>query len=160
MALLNRRPGIPLRERPIVAAAIDKLKENRPLAAAIAEGVVAAAGRDDTKVVKADVPKVVEAVQQAMAENPVVRSQQSAEPWYQNRVKVGLYFIGAGALLKMISPDLGEWWEQNEELLTTVIMAFGGVVAAIGEWAAKWLAGIDWKRPWTILGIGRVASNS
>lgn len=33
--------------------------------------------------------------------------------------------------------------------------AFGGGVAALGEWLAKWLAGIRWSRPWTIIGIGR-----
>ena len=140
--------------RPIDAIR-ERVRQNHPIAAAVADGVRAAAARRDTAVEAADVPAVVEAVQEAIARDPVAAAQMSAEPAWQNRVKVGLYITGIGALLKLIDADAASWWEENKETLTTVIMVFGGLVAAIGEWASQWLDGIEWRRPWTVLGLGR-----
>lgn len=147
------------RPRPLVDAALDRLQRNRPIVGAVAtavvDGVRAAAQREDTNLTEEDVPVVAEQVQRAIADNPVARSQTSNEPWWQNRVRVGLAVVGLGALLKIVKPDFGPWWDQNQELITTAVVGLGGGVAAIGEWLAAWLAGIDWRRPWTILGIGR-----
>lgn len=141
--------------RPIVEAVKERIRENHPIAAAVVEGVQRAAGRSDTALQPADVPRVVEEVQNAIARDPVATSAVGAEPWYQNRVKVGLYLVGAGAVAKLVSPELGDWFARNADTISTVIIAFGAIVAAIGEWLAHWLAGIRWSRPWTIFGIGR-----
>ncbi|MGD9739426.1 MAG: hypothetical protein AB7O56_09575 [Bauldia sp.] len=133
----------------------ERVRQNHPIAAALADGVRAAAARRDTAVEPADVPAVVEAVQDAIARDPVAAAQMSAEPAWQNRVKVGLYITGIGAVLKLLHTDAASWWEENRETLTTLVMVFGGLVAAIGEWASQWLAGIEWRRPWIVLGLGR-----
>lgn len=142
-------------ERPVRAAVVDAVRENYPLASAIAEGVWQAANLPDTNLAKADIPVVVDRVQQAIAKDPVARSVVGAEPFWENRVKIGLYMVGIGAALKLIDTDAASWWEENKETLTTIIMVFGGGVAAIGEWMAHWLAGVNWKKPWTLFGLGR-----
>lgn len=143
---------------PIIEKIRERVRQNHPIAAAVADGVRAAAARRDTAVEPADVPAVVEAVQEAIAKNPVAAAQVSAEPWWENRVKVGLYVVGFGAILKLINADASSWWEENKDTVTTIVISFGAVIAAIGEWLARWLAGIDWRRPWTLIGIGRVTS--
>jgi hypothetical protein len=141
---------------PIIDAVRARVRQNHPIAAAVADGVRTAAARNDTKVEEADVPAVVTAVQEAIARSPVAASAVGAEPAWQNRVKIGLYITGIGAALKLVgNEDAASWWEENKETLTTIIMIFGGLVAAIGEWGARWLAGVDWKRPWTLVGIVR-----
>lgn len=132
----------------------ERVQENFPLATAIANGVQAAADRHETAIQPADVPAVVREVQDAIAEHPVAAAVVSAEPWYKNRVKVGLVIAGAGLVFNRLGWDLG-LSDADKELITTIVIAFGGGVAALGEWLAKWLAGIRWSRPWTIIGIGR-----
>lgn len=141
--------------QPLRDAIRARVKQNHPIAAAVAAGVRAAAARRDTATKEADVPVLVDAVQEAIASDPVAAAQMSAEPAWQNRVKVGLYIIGIGAVLKLVNAEAASWWEENKETLTTIVMVFGGLIAAIGEWASRWLAGISWRRPWTLLGIGR-----
>lgn len=145
--------------RPIIGALIDRFKQRRPVVGGIVDALTAgletAADDPETGLRPADVPRVVATVREAIAENPVARSQTSNEPWWQNRVKVGLYVVGLGAVLSLIDAGAASWWNQNQDTITTITVIFGGGIAAIGEWAAAWLAGIDWKRPWTILGIGR-----
>lgn len=140
---------------PLISAIRARVCANHPLATAVADGVRAAALRPETGVQPEDVPAVVEAVQTAIAQSPVAAASIGAEPVWQNRVKIGLYVVGIGAALKLINADAASWWEENNETITTLIMCFGGLVAAIGEWASKWLAGVDWRRPWTLIGIGR-----
>lgn len=141
--------------RPVVEAMKNRISRNHPVAAAILEGVQQAAGRQDTALEPADVPRVVEEVTEAIARSPVAASAMSAEPWWQNRVKVGLYVVGLGAVLKLINTDASSWFEENKDTITTIVVSFGAVIAALGEWLAKWLSGIRWSRPWTIFGLGR-----
>lgn len=139
---------------PIINRVRERVRNNHPLAAAVADGVRAAAARSDTALQPADVPAVVEAVQTAIARDPVATAAVNAEPWWQNRVKVGLVIAATGLLLARMGIDLG-LSPEDKELVTTLIVAFGGGLAAVGEWLARWLAGIDWRRPWTLFGIGR-----
>lgn len=146
-----------LRDRPIINAMIERLKENRPLVGAIVEGIQAAAARKDTKIEPSDVDAVTEEVLTSMAANPVVQSQTNSEPWFANRVKVGLAITGASALLKAFDIDIG-LSDEDMDLWTNIIMGGGLGIAALGEWLSRRLAAIDWKRPWTIIGIGRKAA--
>lgn len=139
---------------PLINRVRERVRANHPLAAAVADGVRAAAERADTALQPADIPAVVEAVQTAIARDPVATSSVNAEPWWQNRVKVGLVIAALGLVLNRMGIDLG-LSPEDKELVTTLIVAFGGGLAALGEWLAKWLAGIDWRRPWTLFGIGR-----
>lgn len=144
-------------QTPVIDNVVEKIKDNRPLVGAIIEGLRAAAQRSDTSMKPSDVAVVHEEVVEALARDPIVQSQTNAEPWYKNRVKIGLYFVGLGAVIKLLNPDLSVWWVEHQETITNIIIASGATVAAIGEWLSHWLAGIDWKRPWTIIGIGRQA---
>lgn len=131
----------------------EKVREriiNSPLGAAITAGVAVAARNPATDITREDVPKVVREITDTIATR--APEQVNAEPWYQNRVKVGLYLMGFGALLKVFGIDFG-LTDEDFANLTTAIVAFGAVIAAIGEWFARILSGIRWTSPLTI-GIG------
>lgn len=140
---------------PVITRIRERVRANHPLATALADGVRAAAARADTALQEADIPAVIEAVQTAIASNPTATASVNAERTIENRVRLGLIVVGIGAAVKFVKPELGEWFDQNIDLITTILIGLGATVAAIGEWSSKWLAGVNWRRPWTLLGIGR-----
>lgn len=152
---INRLRDKPLSERPVVQAALEKIKDNHPIVGALIQGAQATAQNPNTSTKPGDVPAAAADTLTAIVQDPVVRSQMGLEPWWQNRVKVGMYTMGFGMVLKLIKGSETTWWDDNHELITNIIVIFGGGIAAVGEWLSKYLSGIDWKRPLTIIGIGR-----
>lgn len=143
--------GKVVRER--VKARLDEA--GNPLMTAMRAGLDRMAAAKGVPIEKAAVEPIMESIREEIAARPVATAAAGAEPWYQNRVKVGLYVVGFGAMAKLLSPELGGWFRDNAETLSTIIISFGAVIAAVGEWFAHYLAGIVWTRPWTIIGIGR-----
>lgn len=141
---------------PVIAGRLEeRFGVNHPVMAAFVGGLQESAERQDTKIVEADLPKIMENVGTAIASSGPAVSQISGEPWYENRVKVGLYIAGFGMVLKLIGIDSDWLTPERVDLITNIIIIFGAGIASVGEWLSKYLAGIDWKRPWTIFGIGR-----
>lgn len=132
---------------------VTRVKENAPLAAAIIAGARNAAERADTAMKPADVAKVADEVQKAIATK--APEQANAEPWWQNRVKIGSYVVGAGMALKLLNIDTG-LEEKDYDTITSLIVIFGGGLIAAGEWFADRLRAIRWSSPWTI-GVATVS---
>lgn len=95
---------------------------------------------------------MVEQAATQIAASPQLTNALNAEPFWQSRVIVGLTtaFVGFGL-------DRVEWGDTENFILTNIglfLEGFGLLVGAIGR-TVKGLAPIDWRKPWTILGIGR-----
>jgi hypothetical protein len=145
------------RPRPVVDALAARLEENHPLAGAILQGARNAAARKDTEIVAADAPAVAVAVAAAIDANPVAMNSANREPWWQSRIKLGLALdvavIALGGVLRLFGVD---WAPTAEDRLaiTEIAMVLGTGVATIGRYKSG-LAPIDWRRPWTIFGLGK-----
>lgn len=88
-----------------------------------------------------------------IAADPVLQNAMNVEPFWQSRVIVGLATAFAGFALARfdVAGDTRNFVLENMPLL---LEALGMLVAAVGR-TVKGLKPIDWKRPWTIFGIGR-----
>lgn len=141
------------RPTPIIDAAVEKFKENRPMVGAIVEGLRNAAANRNNSLKPEEVETVANEVVATMARDPIVQSQTNGEPWYKNRVRIGIILMAVSSGLKVFNIDLGMEAE-DQKLIEDIIFLGGGTIAAIGEWLSRRLSHIDWKRPWTIFGFG------
>lgn len=115
---------------PIITRARERFRENRPVAAAVIEGLKDAVGDPRSSVEEVD-PVAVQAVTDRVA--PIVANATNQEPWYQSRVKVGLIIMFAGWLAQRFGIDLGIN-DADRDLITNLVMAFGGSLAGVGRW--------------------------
>lgn len=141
-----------LRDRPAIERALDRLDDTHPVIAAATRAVTGAADRDDTDVTRADVPVIMEAVRQAIAEAPTARAEVNVERWWENRYIVSILTMGIGWILNVLNIDL--------VVTSDLIVEWGPFIQAVAGWifaraASVTLPPINWWRPWTILGIWR-----
>lgn len=142
--------------RPIIEAAVDRILEDRPIVAAVVEGLRNAAGNPNNALTQADVPVVAAAVEDAIARDPVVQNATNQEPWWKSRIWVGLITAAFGVLLARLDIQ----FTANEQALLNQITPYvpqvlGLAIAAVGRSVGNRRGPIVWWRPWTILGIGR-----
>ena len=136
---------------PVISGQLEeRFGRNHPVMAAVVAGLQGAADDDSSPVTEADVPRLVSAISAAIESSGPAVSQLDAERWWQNRILVGgiIYAVG------LIFPDI----QLNADQVVAagpVFEAAGVALAGAGTLLTKWLAPIDWKRPWTIFGIGR-----
>lgn len=98
--------------------------------------------------------EAIAAAGEALADNPVLQSRLDGEKWWQNRLYVGPLAILAGWLLDLFGLRV----TVTPEMIVgagPVLELLGLAIAGAGAALAKSLPPIDWKRPWTALGIGR-----
>jgi hypothetical protein len=136
MPVLANRPVIRKAARAAVEAVVDAVRERRqgPVTAAVNEATVTAAAIN-------------------IAEQPALVNALNAEPWYASRIKVGLIITLAG----WIAGRFGWVWDLNEgdvEIISNVLMAFGGSMAGVG----RWISGLPPMRlnPLTWFGLDRL----
>lgn len=142
-----------LLERPKVEAALDRLDDNHPVIAAATRAVTGAADREDTDVTRADVPVIMEAVRQAIAEAPEARAEANVERWYENRYIVAALVWALGWFMQNVL----HW---NVVITEDMIVGAGPIIQAIGGQifafaATIELPPIDWRRPWTLFAFRR-----
>lgn len=89
----------------------------------------------------------------AIAERPALVNAMNAEPLIQSRVVVGIATSFAGFILARfdVAGDTRNFVLENMPLF---LEALGMLVAAIGR-TVKGLPPINWRKPWSIFGIGR-----
>jgi len=111
---------------PIIEAARARFRENRPVAAAIIEGVQNAAGNPDNRLTARDVPAVAAAVSDAMARDPRVINATNSEPPNQSRIITGTVPAVASALSTFLAG------------IAALFGALGPALALSGS--ARWVA--------------------
>lgn len=135
---------------PIIEAARARFRENRPIVAAVVEGLRNAAGNPNNALTPADVPVVAAAVQDAIARDPVVQNAMNAEPATQSRVVTGTvpavvaslstFFMGLSVLLGALGPTLAltgpAKWLGIVVTLSGGVGSTGGIFALFGRLAS------------------------
>lgn len=116
----------PIFNGPLANAARERFRENRPMAAAVIEGLRNAAANPNTALQPADVPAVAAAVQDAIARNPVVQNATNSEPPSQSRVITGTVPAVASALSTFLAG------------IAALFGALGPALALSGS--ARWVA--------------------
>lgn len=133
--------------RPVIAATVDRILENRPIAAAVVEGLRNAAANPDNALTTADVPAVAAAVQDALARDPIVANATNQEPPSASRVVTGTvpaviaslstFFTGLAALLGGLGPSLAltgpAKWVGIFITLSGGVGSTGGIFALFGR---------------------------
>lgn len=141
---------------PLITAARNRLAANHPIAAAVAQGVRNAAARPDTATTASDETAVTAEVTAAMAASPVVQNAMNQEPWWKSRIWVGLITSAFGVLLARLNVQ----FTANEQAFINQITPYvpqglGLAIAAVGRAVGGRKGPINWRHPWTILGVGR-----
>lgn len=126
-------------DRPI----FDRFLANKPLLRRFAESAVDGIG-DLLDAGKREA--AVDRATERMSGDPVVVNETSSEPWWQSRIYVGAITLIVGMLIDVTPADL--------DIVATAAEGVGALVVLIGR-SVKNKGPIDWKRPWTLLGIGR-----
>ena len=142
--------------RPVVEAAVERFRENRPIVAAVVEGLRNAAINPNNTLAERDIPIVAAAVQDAMARDPVVQNATNQEAWWKSRVWVGIITAAFGVVLARLQIQ----FTPNEQALVNQITPYvpqilGLAIAAVGRSVGNRPGPNVWWRPWTLLGIGR-----
>ena len=140
--------------RPVVEAAVERFRENRPIVAAVVEGLRNAAINPNNTLAERDIPIVAAAVQDAMARDPVVQNATNQEAWWKSRVWVGIITAAFGVVLARLQIQ----FTPNEQALVNQITPYvpqilGLAIAAVGRSVGNRRGPIQWLKPWTILGI-------
>jgi len=144
----------------IIDAARDRFRENRPLAAAVVEGLRNAASNPDNALTARDVPAVAEAVEDAIARDPLVRNATNQEPLRNSRTFMGNVIAFVSWLLLVLQFLNGDRSGAENiilnapEILAMIGAVSGHAIGAVGR-TVRNLPPIDWRRPWTALGLGR-----
>jgi len=118
--------------RPIIEAAVDRILEDRPIVAAVVEGLRNAAGNPNNTLAERDIPVVAAAVQDAIARDPVAQNAMNAEPPSASRVVTGsvvAVVTGLGTLLTQLGPmllALESGLNTGNKWATVVAFVFGG----------------------------------
>lgn len=163
MGILRRTAGRALRDRPA-------FQQLRDVALDAAEAVLEArrdrlaeeAPRDPAGDVmapqptEAEIELVADRLERRVSEDPVLRSQNDLEPWWQNRIKIGGLITAVGSILQIVGVDVPQrWLDIVLQVGPDLGLVLGLGVAGIGQFASDRLAPVDWRRPWTLFGIGR-----
>jgi hypothetical protein len=137
MPVLANRPVIRKAARAAVEAVVDAVRERRqgPVTAAVNEATVTAAANN-------------------IAEQPALVNALNAEPWWESRIKLGTLVLAVTMVARWIGVELPAISDADMEIIYNVLITFGGGLAAIGRWVGN-LKPINWRRPWTLFGIGR-----
>jgi hypothetical protein len=138
LAKIASRPAVRDAAGVLVNIAVERIRERRK-----GGSVTPSTGEQTTMVNEAA---------EAIARRPELVNAMNAEPWYQSRVKVGLIITAIGWLLNRFGVDLG-FSDADNEMITSVVMAFGGGLAGIGRWISG-LNPMTWN-PLTWIGLGR-----
>jgi hypothetical protein len=138
LAKIASRPAVRDAAGVLVNIAVERIRERRK-----GGSVTPSTGEQTTMVNEAA---------EAIARRPELVNAMNAEPWYQSRVKVGLIITAIGWLLNRFGVDLG-FSDADNEMITSVVMAFGGGLAGIGRWISG-LKPMTWN-PLTWIGLGR-----
>lgn len=96
----------------------------------------------------------VQATAERIAAQPVLVNALNAEPWWQSRIKIGTLILAVTMVARWFGYELPAVSDGDMDIIYNVLTTFGGGIAGIGRWARN-LPPINWRRPWTILGIGR-----
>lgn len=118
---------------------INRVLANRPLLRVLATEAADAAG-----IPAANRQQVEDRVVERLASNPVVTNETNSEPWWQSRIYIGVITAIVGMIWNQVDPTA----------VAEIASGAGALVALIGR-SLKNKGPIDWKRPWTVLGIGR-----
>lgn len=130
---------------------------NRPVirqAARAAVEAVAATVRDQRQAPSGIGPDAVDAAAERIAAQPTLVNAMNAEPWWQSRVKIGTLILAVTMVARWFGYELPAVSDGDMDIIYNVLTTFGGGIAGIGRWARN-LPPINWRKPWTILGIGR-----
>lgn len=145
-----------LREGPRIEAALDRLDDNHPIAAAITRAATGMAEKPDNGIRAQDVAELVEAAKLEIARAPVARAEANIERWYENRYIVA----GLAWAIGWFMQNVLHW---NVVITEAMIVGVGPFLQVIGGQvfaaaATLRLPPIDWRRPWTIFQLRRKAS--
>jgi hypothetical protein len=137
---------------------------NRPViratAAAAVQAAVAAVREQRSTGRAAPMPPVeanstvVQATAERIAAQPALVNAMNAEPWWQSRIKIGTLILAVTMIGRWVGVELPAVSDADMDIIYNVLTTFGGGIAGIGRWVQN-LRPINWRRPWTLLGIGR-----
>jgi len=131
----------------------ERFRANHPIAAAVVAGVAEAARQPGNALRPQDAPAAAAAVQDAIARDPVAQNALNTEPWWQSRIYIGLLFTALTMVLRWFGVDV-EVSTADQATIMQILPVLGLAVATIGR-GVKGLAPVDWRRPWTLFGLGR-----
>lgn len=137
--------------RPIIDAVKARIRENRPIAAAVVDGLTNAV-RDQNSSVETVDDATVASVTAAVA--PIVANARNEEPWWQSRIKIGTLVIAVTMVARWFGVEIPAVPDADMDIIYNVLTTFGGGVVGLGRWL-KNRPPISWRRPWTLFGIGR-----
>lgn len=142
MGILANRPVIRDAARAAVEAVVDSVREQRnaPRGTPPSAPVVDSA--------------TVQATAERMAAQPVLVNAMNAEPWWQSRIKIGTLVLAVTMVARWAGYELPAVSDADMDIIYNVLATFGGGIVGIGRWVSN-LKPINWRRPWTLLGIGR-----
>lgn len=135
---------------------------NRPVLRRAAELAVEAA-RDAVAGTRRGAPRqmtgpervaAVNAAAARLAADPVVVNETNSEPLPQSRTFVAALAVlltSAGMLATQLAAEGGFDWEIGGPAIGTLLASVAGLVGRV----KAGLRPIDWRRPWTIFGLGR-----
>lgn len=145
----------PIFNGPLAEIARNRFKANHPIAAAVVEGVRDAALNPNNAMTTADVPAVAEAVQDALARDPVVQNATNQEPFWKSRVWVGLITAAFGVVLARLNIQFtGNELALVNQITPYIPQVLGIAIASVGRAVGNRRGPIVWWRPWTLFGIG------
>lgn len=99
-------------------------------------------------------PDAIDAAAERIAAQPVLVNALNAEPWWQSRIKIGTLILAVTMVARWFGYELPAVSDADMDIIYNVLATFGGGIVGIGRWVSN-LKPINWRRPWTLLGIGR-----
>lgn len=139
---------------PLITAARNRIRRNHPIAAAAVDVARDIVADPSTSATVADGPAIAAAVENRVG--PILDNATNQEPWWKSRIWVGLITTGVGLLLTRLDIQLTTAERTFlDQLLPYLPAGVGMAIAAVGRAVGSRKGPIDWRRPWTIFGIGR-----
>lgn len=142
MGILANRPVIRATAAAAVQAAVSAVREQRSAGLAT-----------PLPPIEADAT-TIQATAERIAAQPTLVNAMNAEPWWQSRVKIGTLILGITMVARWFGYELPAVSDGDMDIIYNVLTTFGGGIAGIGRWARN-LPPINWRKPWTLLAIGR-----
>ncbi len=99
-------------------------------------------------------PAVVQAAAERIAAQPALVNAMNAEPWWKSRIKIGTLILAATMVARWLGYELPAVSDADMDIIYNVLSTFGGGLVGVGRWVRN-LPPINWRKPWTLLGIGR-----
>ena len=141
MGILANRPVIRDAARAAVEAVVDSVRDRRIDGAPVSRPAAAT-------------DAAVQATAERIASQPVLVNALNAEPWWQSRIKIGTLILAVTMVARWFGYELPAVSDADMDVIYNVLATFGGGLAGIGRWVSN-LKPVNWRRPWTLLGIGR-----